>query len=647
MSGKPEARRQNPSTTTGRGCGRGRTPQPHNGGRGGDRRPNNRNPARPPPPQHITPRAVRGGLPPESPAARAPNNPPHWGHIKPVTPGTSKTLNNSLPIPGFQSALALAGLKTTINNPYAKQSQLKAPPPAAQAQDTVQETISDEMLAGVQLSQDTDPTAQHQDSNLNEETEPGPDKAQGSEEPNPFLYDTEARADTANEDQHQNHNDEEKTAEEDAPVAESTNHHNNGDLIILSGDDDKNVETTSTNDGQDDLQKKPAADPYYVPTRTYRFKRSKNEEPAQWALDLQNTETTFTEVIKTLTPQEHFHPKLTNLRKAMQGISLAFDKATRSYNRIHENKDFVHKCVDIHPKYEIPFGAELNYPDTLFPIYEQINAALAAKAATFRKEATELIHMGHRTICFQFRLDRIHLLFTHLVSEIGQYHAAWIRAAELSPAAASSTNLSDEEIATTGVHSLLTLIDLEMLSYLDINRAQLIQLFEQRYTITPLENLLPRDKTAAEYVTKTILSYIKIITCNHFKGKLQRAKLTAAKALVTAKMENAQAKGAMAATDAAIKSQPLPPTAKILNDAITEVVDRKLAEQRKRPPNRTPNAPNKRPKLPNDKAVDKTHSTSAKPRGSSRNNNNKNKKQPQRTKRPNKPKGKQQRNGQK
>jgi hypothetical protein len=153
-----------------------------------------------------------------------------------------------------------------------------------------------------------------------------------------------------------------------------------------------------------------------------------------------------------------------------------------------------------------------------------------------------------------------------------------------------------------------------MLSYLDINRKPLMEIFEQQYNVQDYTTLSNNDQITVKFVTKTILSYIKITTCNHFKSKLQRAKITAAKALVAAKMENAQAKGAMAATDAAIKSQPLPQTSKLLKDAIKEVVDKKLANRKRTIPPTKPTANhtnNKRHKAAKNTAVDKTRSTKA------------------------------------
>jgi hypothetical protein len=477
------------------------------------------------------------------------------------------------------------------------------------------------MLADIQLSQRAG------DQNHNDNDTAGNDDNYSEENLFPY-HQAEDHNNEAN-DQEEEAKEETKTddVQEPNPHPLPPHHNNSGND---ANDNSSGNDTASNPDNEadnanpdaiEDLHKKPAADPFYVPDAKYKFNKNKNSEAASWAVDLLNNETSFKEVIKTLTPQDKFQPKLISLRKAMQGISLAFDKATRSYNRIHDNKDFVHKCVDIHPTYQVPFGAEQNYPDTLYPIYEQINAALANKAANFRKETTELIHKGHRTVCFQFRLDRVHLLFTHLVSELGQYHAAWIRASELSTTTANDKALSDEEITITGVHSLLSLLDLEMLAYLDINRSQLIELFEQRFQVPQFDTLTTIDQTAAEYVTKTILSYIKIVTCNHFKGKLQRAKLTAAKALVTAKMDNAKAKGAMAATDAAIKNQQLPTNSKILNDAISEVVEQKLAERKR--PNTKPASHNaKRARLPKAEAVDKTQLRTAYKGTNKKNKNN-------------------------
>jgi hypothetical protein len=169
-------------------------------------------------------------------------------------------------------------------------------------------------------------------------------------------------------------------------------------------------------------------------------------------------------VIKPLIPLEQLKPKLINLRKAMQGASVTMDKAAASFKWVQDQPHHTHKCGDIRPVFQVPFGAT-NYPDSFKRLHEHINTQLEAKADTFRKEATDLIHKGHGIMCLQYKLDRINILFTHIVDEIGQYHTAYYRARFTDPTDKRDhkTIPNDKAITITAIHTLLLHLDLDVL----------------------------------------------------------------------------------------------------------------------------------------------------------------------------------------
>jgi hypothetical protein len=335
---------------------------------------------------------------------------------------------------------------------------------------------------------------------------------------------------------------------------------------------------------------KPAADPLLLPFKQFSYEPTANKEAKQWAVDKQNEELAFSEAIKPLVPLEQLKPKLINFRNAMHGASTTIDKSTKSYQWVTDQPDYTHKCVDVKPVFQLPFGAD-KYPSTFMKLYTHINSQLEAKAAKFRNEATELIHKGHGIMCLQYKLDRIHIMFTHLIYEIGQYHAAYYRARNPDKDPRDDPNKvpSDIDIAITGVHTLLSSIDLDVLEYLDVNRDKLHDIFKERFQPTPAADIKHcPDVRASSYVTNTILGYIKSATVAHYNAKTTKNQEVLARACVAAKMEKNQASDAMAATDKAITAATLPTSNKTLTDAINHVVDKRLSKPRtKRPPQRT------------------------------------------------------------
>jgi hypothetical protein len=317
-------------------------------------------------------------------------------------------------------------------------------------------------------------------------------------------------------------------------------------------------------------------DPFFVPDAKFRFNKKTSQQASKWALDRTGAKP-FEEAIQTLTPQAQMKQKVTQFRNDMNRLTMAFTNATNNYHSVNKDKDFVHSCVRISPVYHIPTGAE-NYPKTFLPLYQQVESSLAACADRFRKEATAIIHKGHRASCLQLKLDRVRTMFHHLIVELGQYHSAMYRALHPDPLQASSHNcVSDITLATKAVKQLIGHFDLEFLEYLDMNRSNLTEIFDGEYNqITPKLSL--NDSNTVTHVVTTILGYLKPATCLHYRKRLEENLRAAALANVAAKMEYASATAALQATEKALKTQAddLPKDNKSLRDVVTSVVDQRL-----------------------------------------------------------------------
>jgi hypothetical protein len=328
-----------------------------------------------------------------------------------------------------------------------------------------------------------------------------------------------------------------------------------------------------------------------IPAEEYKFSPQTHQEPPQPFIDKMNKELNFHEVIKTLEPKAQMTLKMKAFRAQMQGISLIIDSAKTSFVKLDAIPNYVYKSVNIQPKFYIPAGAEF-YPDSLLPVYKVLEDALADAAATFRLEASTIIHRTHELKLFQLRLDRVNLFLRHLVEELGQYHAAVYRAMNPPKTSDGNSNLSNISIAKKGIRRVIDLLDKEMLEYLDINRVKLGQVFESTYKDNVIPKLSATDHRTADFVTHTALSYIKAATCAHYKKRVTDTTTSAAMASVAADMERKEATNAMTDVQKAIAAQAelLPKDPKTLKDFITRTVDslhkeRETREQseRKRP----------------------------------------------------------------
>lgn len=369
--------------------------------------------------------------------------------------------------------------------------------------------------------------------------------------------------------------------------------------------------TPNTTDPPDTPQKKPP-DPLYVPNESFAYDVNKNTEASPWALEKLNEETDFNKATKTLAPQEQMLPKVIRLRQSMQGASNTIDKARSMLQKVSNNKDFCHKCVDVQPTFHIPYNAD-KYPNCMMKIYRRVEVTLAEVTDRFKREATEIINKGNIAHFFQLRMDRIQTLFTHLVHELGIFHSTLFRA--LNPVKTSDDDkdtppATDLTIAVTGVHQLLRLFDLKLLQYLDINRDQLIQSFELRFSPVDDSTLSETDKLAAHHVTETILHYIKAATCTHYDKRAADQITNTAMAKVIAQMEAAAVRKATSAVSEVLDTAELPSDPKVLRNAISDEVTKQLSQQDLPPTLRKRNAnpnlskrPPKKARFPKGSAV--------------------------------------------
>ena len=319
----------------------------------------------------------------------------------------------------------------------------------------------------------------------------------------------------------------------------------------------------------------PPRQPFDIPDTAYTYDASKNQETSPWAVAELNKEPDYHKAIETLEPQQQMKTKTALFRAQMQGVSLVYDNCSTNYARIDNNKSFIHRSVQIQaPTYHIPAGAT-NYKNNLLPLYLRVNDALAQCAETFKQEATKIIHTGHRIKRFQLKLDRINLLFRHLVNELGQFHAAVYRATN--PTVTKSL-FTDEDLARLAVRDLIKLmLDLETLEYLDINRTQLLEVFDASYP-PKATKIYGIDAQAVNFTRNTIMLYLKACTVTHYKRAKPQKTHTTAMATVAAKMERATATAAMSSTTEALKTQApaFPQNPKALTDLITKTITQEL-----------------------------------------------------------------------
>jgi hypothetical protein len=192
------------------------------------------------------------------------------------------------------------------------------------------------------------------------------------------------------------------------------------------------------------------------------------------------------------------------------------------------------------------------------------------------------------------------LLSSQLIHKLGLAHTAFYKLTHaLYTIPPSDPGPTDVALATIAVHRLWTRLDLQMLQYLDINRKQLIENFESAHKPANFDTLNDGNKKTVEFVTVTILGYIKSTTCLYHLLKTASSVDSTVAATMTARLNAEFAKEAHAEVDKAIDQANLPKDNKTLNTAIRNVFHsetNRLQQQKKQkvqnkstgaPPNKT------------------------------------------------------------
>jgi hypothetical protein len=292
--------------------------------------------------------------------------------------------------------------------------------------------------------------------------------------------------------------------------------------------------------------------------------------------DIADKNTNLDKAIEALVPLSRMTILIMTLRNTMNGSSMAYQQATTSYAKFDANPDLIRKHVNIKPILTMPYGLE-TYPTTLKPIYESMKGQFDALADHYRKEASRILHKTHEWTCFKNRLDRIVLLSSQLIHELGQFHIKAYKMKHtlytiLHPTAGTTAEPTDIALSTMAVHRLWARLDLEMLEYLDINRDKLIENFEKVYQPGTYESLSIGNQQAVDHATVTMLGYIKPATCLHHKAKVTASDELTMEAKLIASIDAHKAKRAHSEVDKAIDQANLPKDQKTLHDTMIQVI---------------------------------------------------------------------------
>jgi hypothetical protein len=312
-----------------------------------------------------------------------------------------------------------------------------------------------------------------------------------------------------------------------------------------------------------------------VPEEQYAYKADSNTEASEDAIVIANKETDLNEAIAALKPPKLFNTNVHNMRKTMHGLTMAFERTKQSIAVVDGNKDFIFKSVNIKPAYNKPAEAS-RYP-TLDPIFDMCNSEFDAFTEHYRKGASRILATAQRKKLFLLRLERVNVLVhTHLSKTLGPKHVDSFR--EFNNLVISDTSNNEHDLAVLGVRRVLNKLDLEMLAYLDINRASLIADFEKTHTLKDYETLPQSEKDTVDHVTTTILGYLKLATCkNHSQLSTEQIEQQA-EAKLLAKYQAKAAFKATLATDEAVAATELPQDLTALGNFVQEVVDKDKAK---------------------------------------------------------------------
>jgi hypothetical protein len=242
------------------------------------------------------------------------------------------------------------------------------------------------------------------------------------------------------------------------------------------------------------------------------------------------------------------------------------------------------------------------------------NSEFDAFTEHYRKGASRILANAQCKKLFLLRLEQVNVLVrTHLTKTLGPKHVDSFR--EFNKLVISNTSNNEHDLAVLGVRRVLNKLDLEMLAYLDINRAPLIADFEKTHTLKDYETLPQSEKDTVDHVTTTILGYLKLATCkNHSQLSTEQIEQQA-EAKLLAKYQAKAAFKATLATDEAVAATELPQDLTALGNFVQDVVDKdkaksnKPAPAKKRPAKDKDNKsnPNKKVRIldPKDKAGQK------------------------------------------
>ena len=361
----------------------------------------------------------------------------------------------------------------------------------------------------------------------------------------------------------------------------------------------------------------PATDPLYVPEEEYKFDPILNTEADQADVDLANKATTLQEAIETLEPKA-LRDNIYELRKTINGATDVYNSKRTAYEKADGTKDYIHNCARIKVSFHAPFTAK-QYTDSLQPKFENVSDLLDKANTEYMQSATRIIHAGHKIMCFLLRQDRIAMLETQLIYDLGRFHVSDHRDQTQKESESNNNTHSNIALAIAGVHLLIGKLDLDMLQYLDINRSVWLANFKATYSPPKFEDLDAADQETATFVAHTILGYIKQATCKHTAAKTEKEASLKKKAKMTAEIMEFKHKTATHAVSQAIDQAAIPKNQKTLEDVIINTVQKKFGDLNKKraATNKTNNRPPKKPKPngpPKAKAGQKVPPAAAKPK---------------------------------
>ena len=321
---------------------------------------------------------------------------------------------------------------------------------------------------------------------------------------------------------------------------------------------------------------------YSVPEVKYSFRKYKLK-----ALDPSQTQAfdeykDFNQATESLIPLDPIRTNLNRLQSSLEAITLDIEKNKRSIQKAVDDPTYVHHCVRVKPQFTRPKDAKA-YPDML-KMYNKIQDDLNTLGQVYHKLSTHLILQGQKGQLFQLRMDRIRTLSHDLIDGIACFHALHYRNLHkhehtLSP---DYEIPPKETIATLALHRLYSSSPEPLLVYLDINRPELLELFERLYPQSKPENqitLNALDRQAVQHTQALITQYLGTITWIPHNLRVAKTITEHADEATRIAMEKKASREASQATKQALDEDSLayPKTPKTLADAVDSRLEAKLA----------------------------------------------------------------------